>query len=229
MRVTGTETLHARAEVVWAALADRDVLIRAIPGIEQLDVTGNGRGEFTVTTAIAAVSGTYAGAAVIQHADAPNVLGLHVSAAGARGTIGADVVVRLAPAADGATEVSYEADAEAAGPIAGIGQRMLASIARRLAGDFLGGLDRVVAAPPAAPRPADIAGQRSGESVIDLARRGIGLHGQPVQGHDQQGSAVRTGLLAGAVVGLAGILIGALLGRRNRALVRDGGPGRVSR
>ena len=229
MRVSGAGTLHAPAEVVRAALADRDVLVRAIPGIERLDVAGHGRCEFTMTTAVAAVSGTYAGAAVIQHADAPNVLGLHVSAAGARGTIGADVVVRLAPAADGATEVSYEADAEVAGPIAGIGQRMLASIARRLAGDFLGGLDRVVAAPPAAPRPTDMAGERAVESVIDLARRGIGPNGQPVPVRDQQGSAVRTGLLAGAVVGLAGILIGALLGRRNRALVRDGGPGRVSR
>src|SRR5260370_19066841 len=98
MRVTGAETLHAPAEVVWAALADREVLVRAIPGIEQLDVTGNGRGEFTVTTAIAAVSGTYAGAAVIQHADAPNVLGLHVPAPVARETIAPDAVVLLASA-----------------------------------------------------------------------------------------------------------------------------------
>src|SRR5260221_13975264 len=148
MRVTGAETLHAPAEVVWAALADRDVLVRAIPGIEQLDVTGNGRGEFTVTTAIAAVSGTYAGAAVIQHADAPNVLGLHVSAAGARGTIGADAVGRLASGDGGPAEVRYEADAEVAGPSAGKRQRKMASHANRHAGEFLGGLVRVVAFPP---------------------------------------------------------------------------------
>jgi carbon monoxide dehydrogenase subunit G len=229
MRVSGAGTLHAPAEVVRAALTDRDVLVRAIPGIERLDVTGSGRWEFTMTTAIAAVRGTYVGAAAVRQADAPSVLGLHVSAAGARGTIRADVVMRLAQAADGTTEVSYEADAEVAGPIAGIGQRMLASIAGRLAGDFLGGLDRVVAAPPAAARPADVAGKRAGESVIDLARCGIGLRGKPVPAPDQQGSAVRTGLLAGAVVGLAGILIGALLGRRNRAPRRGGASGRGGR
>jgi len=218
MRVSGAGTLHAPAEVVRAALADRDVLVRAIPGIERLDVAGHGRCEFTMTTAIAAVSGTYVGAAVVRQADTPSVLGLHVSAAGARGTIRADVVMRLAPAADGATEVSYEADAEVAGPIAGIGQRMLASIARRLAADFLAGLDSVVAAPPAAAPLADVAG-----------RRGIALRGKPVPAFDQQGSAVRTGLLAGAAVGLAGILIGALLGRRNRAARRGGASGRGSR
>jgi uncharacterized protein len=229
MRVSGAGTLHAQAEVVRAALADRDVLVRAIPGIERLDVTGNGRCEFTMTTAIAAVSGTYVGAAVVRQAGTPGALGLHVSAAGARGTIRADVVMRLAPAADGATEVSYEADAEVAGPIAGIGQRMLASIARRLAADFLAGLDSVVAAPPAPAPLADVAGRRVGESVIGLARRGIALRGKPVPAFDQQGSAVRTGLLAGAAVGLAGILIGALLGRRNRAPRRGGASGRGSR
>jgi uncharacterized protein len=229
MRVSGAGIVHAPGEAVWAALAERDVLVRAIPGIKRLDVTGNGRCEFTITIAIATVSGTYGGAAVVRHGDAPSVLGLQVSAAGARGTVSADVVVRLAPAGEGATEVSYEADAEVAGPLAGIGQRILASIARRLAGDFLGGLDSALAGPPAAPRPAEIAGQPAGEPVIALAHRGIGARGQPVSALDQQGPAVRTGLLAGAVVGLAGILIGVLLGRRNRVPGRGGSSRRASR
>jgi uncharacterized protein len=230
MRVSGAGTVHVPAEAVWAALAERDVLVRAIPGIERLDVTGNGRCEFTIAIAIAAVSGTYGGTAAVRHADAPSVLGLHVSAAGARGTVSADVEVRLTPACDGATQVSCEADAEVAGSIAGIGQRMLASIALRLARDFIGNLDNVLTGPPAAPRPAGVAGQPAGESVIERARRGIGLREQPVPAVDRQGPAVRTGLLAGAVVGLAGILIGALLGRRNRASGRESGvAGRASR
>src|SRR5260221_3353462 len=128
MRVTGAEKLHAPAEVVWAALADRDVLVRAIPGIEQLDVTGNGRGEFTVTTAIAAVSGTYAGAAVIQHADAPSALGLHVSAAGGRGTIQAGAVLRPASGPGDWTENRHQAAAHRSRTIPGTGQSMQACI-----------------------------------------------------------------------------------------------------
>ena len=229
MRVSGAGTLHAPPEAVWAALADRDVLVRAIPGIERLEVSGSGRLEFTITAAIAAVSGTYAGDAAVRQADPPSVLRLHISAAGARGTISADVVVRLAPAAGAATEVSYEADAEVAGPIARIGQLMLASIVRRLTEDFLGGLDQVLAGPPAAERPADITGQLGRESVIERAPRGTGLRGRVVPHREQAGSAVRTGLLAGAIAGLAGILVGVLLARGNRVLGRRGASGRASR
>jgi len=211
MKVSGAGTLHAPAEVVWAALADRDVLVRVIPGIERLDVSGSGRLKFTITAAIAAVSGTYVGEAAVRQADPPSALGLHLSAAGARGTITADAIVRLAPAADAATEVGYEVDAEVRGPIAGIGQLMLASIARRLASDFLSGLDKVLGGPA-----ADIPGQRAAESVTELAPRRTGLRRQLVPALARHGSAVRSGLLAGAVAGLAGILIGALLGRRNR-------------
>lgn len=239
MRVSGAALVHAPAEAVWAALGDRDVLLRAIPGIERLAMTGNGRCEFTVRAAIAAVSGTYTGETVVRQAGAPSRLGLTISAAGARGTINCDVDVRLVRASDEATEVSYEADAEAAGPIAGIGQRMLASIVKRQAGDFIANLEEVLTGPPAAPRPAVSAEvpARSGESaeraasiavlpvaesVIERAQHGIGLRGQPVPARDQAGSAVRTALLAGAAGGLAGILIGALLGRRTRAPARAG-------
>src|SRR5258708_39901552 len=122
MRVSGAALVHASAEAVWAALGDRDVLLRAIPGIERLAMTGNGRCEFTVRAAIAAISGTYTGETVVRQADAPSRLGLTISAAGARGTINCDVDGRLLPASDQATEVSYQAPAAAARPLAGIAQ-----------------------------------------------------------------------------------------------------------
>jgi carbon monoxide dehydrogenase subunit G len=230
MRLSGAGTVHATGEAVWAALADRNRLLRALPGISQLDVPGNGRCEFTMTTAMAPVSGTYTGEAVIRYAVAPSALGLHVSAAGARGTISADISVRLTPGGDDATEVSYEADAEVAVPLAGIGQRMLTSIARRLAGDVIGGLDKVLTAPPAAPPPA------GDESVVERTPQGIGRPGrragqrpglrmrQPLPAFDEPGSAARTAMVAGAaagLAGLAGILLGVLFGRRIRATSRD--------
>ena len=70
---------------------------------------------------------------------------LRVSATGVKGKVDADVTVRLAPAGDGATEISYIADADVDGAIAGIGQRMLASIARRMATDAIAGLDAALA------------------------------------------------------------------------------------
>jgi carbon monoxide dehydrogenase subunit G len=195
VRISGSGTVRAPGAAVWAAMTDRDTLLRAFPRIDRLDVTGNGRYEFTVTIPIAAVSGTYSGEAVLTSADPPSQFVARVSAAGARGTVDAGLTVRLEPGGAGGTELSYEADAEVAGPIAGIGQRLLASIAERLATDFIAGLDQ--AGPPAA-RPVE--------------------HAQRLPEHrDQPGSAFRAGLVVAGAAGMAGMLVGALLGRRSRA------------
>ena len=240
MRVTGAATLSAPAGTVQAALRNPDLLARAIPGCQRLDVTGAGRCQLTVTTAIAAVSGTYAGEAVIvEWQEAAGLVAATVSAAGNRGAATAGITLRLEPADEGATQVSYDIDATVTGPVADIGQRMLASIASRLAAEFLAALGRLLARPAVgarwrsrvrrpgggavrmtpAPRPSwssrwssaprssggrtDAAGDRPGPA----ARRGAGR-------------AVRAGVVAGGAVGLAGILIGAVLGRRNRAIRR---------
>src|SRR5579859_5338946 len=140
VKVTGKALVGAPAGAVWAMLADPDVLARAIPGCQSLDVTGPGRCAATVAIAIAAVSGTYAGDAQIRGRREPSMIAAAVSAAGARGSIAADVTVLLAPAGGG-TEVGYEIDARVSGPIAAAGQLVLAAIAKRLAGEFLAGLD----------------------------------------------------------------------------------------
>jgi carbon monoxide dehydrogenase subunit G len=205
MRVFGTGTVGAPVEAVWAALADPAVLRRAIPGCERLDVTGPGRCELTVATTIAAVAGTYSGEAEIRERHGPGLLlAAKVSAAGGRGSIGADVTVRLSPAGDGATELGYEIEAQVDGAIAGVGQLLLASVARRLAAEFIGGL-------------AARAGlQQAGEPLVAGT---AATPGEPSRVRDAL-SARRAGLAAGSAVGLAGIAIGAVLGRRGRTRPR---------
>ncbi len=251
MRVTGAATLTAPAGTVQAALRNPDLLARAIPGCERLDVTGAGRCQLTVTTAIAAVSGTYVGEAVVaEWQEAAGLVVATVSAAGNRGAATAGITLRLEPAGEHGTQVSYEIDATVTGPVAGIGQRMLASIASRLAAEFLAALGRLLAeepatesaevaaaeAPaaeaPAAETPvadaptagapaaeAPVAEPRLVESMVvgpTLVRRPAVVAADPDQPPAGSRSAVRAGVVAGGAVGLAGILIGAVLGRRNR-------------
>ena len=216
MNISGAATVHAFPEAVWAALADRDLLVRAVPGLDQLDVRGDGRRQFAVTTGIAAVSGSYSGEASVVERAEPGLIVLHVSAAGARGTVIADLTVRLAPLADGGTELSYEAEVEVEGAIAGIGQRMLASIGQRMAADVISGIEGALAA-------GAVADDRLGSAPVDpAAAQRAAAGGEPVQALDKSGSAVRTGLVVAAAAGLGGILIGALLGRRSRAAARGG-------
>jgi uncharacterized protein len=216
MNISGAATVHASPEAVWAALADLDLLVRAVPGLDQLDVRGDGRRQFVMTTAIAPVSGTYSGEASVVERAEPGLLVLHVSAAGARGTVIADVTVRFASLGDGGTELSYKAEVEVEGAIAGIGQRILASIGKRMAAEVISGIDAALAA-------GAVADDRLASApVLPAAAQAAAAAGERVPALYQPGSAVRTGLVVGAAAGLTGILIGALLGRRSRAAAGGG-------
>jgi hypothetical protein len=228
MKVSGAADVHASTEAVWAALSDGGLLGRAVPGLDQIEFAGEGRCRFTLTTAIAAVSGSYAGEARVVEPAEPGARVLRVTAAGANGKVAADLTIRLAATPDGGTEVSYVADADVEGAIAGIGQRMLASIAKRLATDAIGGIDAVLtdtvltdtvltdtvlAGAAAADALPDVAAT---EVAIEQARLGIGMHGELAPADTRAMPGVSTGLLAGAAAVAAGIVVGVVLGRRLR-------------
>lgn len=196
MKIVGEATARGSVETVWGALHDAAVLARAIPGCEHFEVSGPGLGQFIATTALPAVGGTYAGKLTIAEQQRPSLLKLTVSATGEPGTMTADVTLRLggsSPLAN-TTLVRYGANGTVTGSIAGVGTRLLASAAKRLADEFFAGLDETVAVPePAAAEPAPRA--------LDRPRP------RP---------EARTALIAGAAIGLAGVLIGVLAGRRGR-------------
>jgi hypothetical protein len=144
---------------------------------------------------------------------------LRVSASGARGTVSGDLTIRLAPAGDGVTEVSYTADADVEGAIAGIGQRLLASVAKRLAADAIGGIDTVLASTvladtAGASAPASVDDVAATEAAIEQARLGVGLHGERAPADTRPVPGLSAGLLAGAAAVAAGIAVGVVLGRR---------------
>ena len=109
----------------------------------------------TVTAGVAAIKGTYAGSCELSDLQEGTSLVMKLNGAGAPGTIGATVDVGFAENADGTTTVSYDADAVVGGMVGGVGQRMLTSVSRRMAGEFFGNVDGVLtgASPVAASGP----------------------------------------------------------------------------
>jgi hypothetical protein len=232
----------AAPDAVWAALGDPGLLARAVPGLDQIDFARDGTCRFTLTTAIGAVRGSYTGEASVVERPESYVRVMRVSATGAKGKVDGDVTIRVAPAGEDATELSYVADVDVEGAIAGIGQRMLASIAKRVAADAIAGLDAALAGalpaealpaleppakeppalePPAQERPAARTGPSvqtrdggNGQTAIELARRGIGLRGARLPAAGRPAPAVRTGLVAGAGAVVAAIAVGVLLRKR---------------
>jgi carbon monoxide dehydrogenase subunit G len=197
MRITGENTLHAPVEKVWEALLDPAVLVRTIPGCERLEATGENAYAMTVTAGVAAIKGTYSGSCVLSDLDPRESLVMRLEGAGAPGTIGATVGVRFAPAEDGTT-VSWDADAIVGGMVGGVGQRMLTSVSKRMAGEFFGNVDGVLSG--AAPAPA-------------AAPAAPGMPAVYTDTTPARASSQRD-FLTGIAVGAGLVALGVLIGRR---------------
>ena len=207
MRFTGQNTLNVPVEQVWDALLDPAVLVRTIPGCERLEETGDHTYAMTVTAGVAAIKGTYSGSCALSDLRRHESLVMKLDGAGAPGTIGATVNVSFAPA-EGGTSVSYDADAVVGGMIGGVGQRMLSSVSKRMAAEFFGNVEQAVLAPAAAPAAGPVeAGAAPGmpKVYVDTSAR---------PGRVTSQSDFVKGIAVGAGLVLAGVIAGAVLGRR---------------
>ena len=140
MKVNGSAVLHAAPDKVFAALNDPAVLARTIPGCRSLTALGGDRYAMVVTAGVASVKGTYEGEIQIAEQQPPHGFTMRAKGAGAPGTVDTTVRVTLAEA-DGGTRLEYDADAAVGGMVGGVGQRMLAGVARRTAGQFFAAVD----------------------------------------------------------------------------------------
>ncbi|MEI2809755.1 MAG: carbon monoxide dehydrogenase subunit G [Nocardioides sp.] len=217
MKITGTATLDAPLERVWEAINDPAVLARCIPGCEALTTLAEDHYAMTVTVGVAAIRGTYDGKVLIGDKVAPGALTMKASGAGAAGTIDADVKVALAPSPTGGTDISYDADATVGGAVGGVGQRMLGSVTKKLAGQFFTALDRDIAGVrPGAMAAGSVA---AGSVAAEAAAGGVGTSYAgsvpAASAGSLDGRSLAVGVAAGGVVGLVGVVIGWLLGRRS--------------
>jgi carbon monoxide dehydrogenase subunit G len=208
MKVAGEAVLHAPVEHVWNALLDPSVLVRTIPGCERLETTGENAYAMTVTAGVAAVRGTYAGTCELRDLAPHDSLVLKASGAGAPGTIAADVKVAFEGNGDGTTLLRYDADAIVGGMIGGVGQRMLTSVSKRMAGDFFNEIDKVLTGAAEAPAPEAAAAvpgvpagaAKPGEAFVAPARpAAAAAPGDFLKGTLVGGGLVLLGVIAGAL------------------------------
>lgn len=218
MKISGTNNLSAPVDEVWGAMLDPAVLARCLPGCETLTTTGPDEYAMRVTAGVAAIRGTYDGQVAITDKDGPGSLRMKATGSGAPGTIDATVDVRLAPGDGGGTVLSYDADATVGGTVGGVGQRMLAGVTRKMAGEFFSALDTHIATGGAAPgTPATGAAEAAASAEALPAGAGAVYVGRaPSPGGFDLGEAkgfVLGSILGGALVAV-GVLLGSRLGRR---------------
>lgn len=235
MKLSGSATMNATPEQVYAAFNDPGVLARCLPGCEKLTEIGESHYKMTITAGVAAIKGTYEGEVALVDGTPPSAFTLKASGAGGPGTVSADVFMKLAPTAAGGTELSYDADAVVGGTIGGVGQRMLNGVAKKMAGQFFAAVDEDIRTGGAVAVPeGELVGAGVGAGVGGAGVGGAGgaattdAAGQRVfpgkaasatataNLNMDKGASFLIGALVGGALALAGVVIGArIAGRRH--------------
>jgi carbon monoxide dehydrogenase subunit G len=212
MKISGSNVVPYPVEKVWDALLDPRVLVATIPGCERLETTGDHQYDMTVTAGVAAIKGTYAGSCALSDLAEHKSLVMRLQGAGAPGTIDATVDVAFEDLGAEGTRIDYQADAVVGGMVGGVGQRMLTSVSKRMAGEFFGNVGNALAAPAV---PAGVGAGAAGEPVETTTATGAPVFTAPAKpaAVTSQDDLLK-GIAVGAGLVLLGVIVGSVFGRR---------------
>jgi carbon monoxide dehydrogenase subunit G len=200
VKIHGEHAFKASRAQVWEALNDPAVLADTLPGARSLEPTGPDQYALTVDVGVGSVRGTYEGTFALSDKQERESCTVQANASGRPGAVSAVAQMRLSDDGQGA-RMTYEADANVTGPLAGVGQRLMGAAARRTTEQFLSALDdRVLRG---APEPAAAAADRPAAAVVPAA---------PAQ--PTGAKVIVASALGGFVLALVGVAVGRWTARR---------------
>jgi carbon monoxide dehydrogenase subunit G len=215
VNLDGSAVLSASPERVWSVITDPAVLARTIPGCLSLQKVGEDSYTISVSAGVGAIRGTYAGEVRLSELNEPTSYVMHASGSGGPGSVRATVPISL-EAVDGGTRLTYSADAVVGGAVAGVGQRMITGVAKRMAGQFFSAIDAELTGAAAALAdvvPAATGGSAEPSAPVTYA----GSAAVPASGGwiPAEARPLLVGAAGGSVLTLLGVWVGYLLGRRS--------------
>lgn len=150
MEMSGEQLIPADKQKVWDALNDPELLKKCIPGCESLEKSSDTQMSATVTAKVGPVKAKFKGEVTLSELDPPNAY--KISGEGKGGVAGfakgsADVTLQESGAG---TLVAYQVNAKVGGKLAQLGNRLIDSTAKKLAGEFFENLNKELGGAPAA-------------------------------------------------------------------------------
>ena len=145
MKLEGAHDIPAPRQKVWDAFLDPERLRQAIPGCEKLEAAGPDEFKATMKIGVAAVKGTFEGKVRLLDKKPPDSYKLAVDGSGGPGFVRGETVITLTDI-DGGTRVSYSADVQVGGLIAGVGQRMIGGVSKMMADQFFNRMSELLTA-----------------------------------------------------------------------------------
>jgi carbon monoxide dehydrogenase subunit G len=136
LQVKGQARLPAPRSKVWATLLNADTLQQCLPGCQQFTEVGPSQWEATLSVGLAGIKGTYKGRVQITDPQPESSYRLSVEGSGSGNRLRGSALITLADDGSGGTVVDYDGDAQIAGTLAAVGQRLFEPAARMMADQF---------------------------------------------------------------------------------------------
>jgi uncharacterized protein len=140
MELKGSEEIEASATDLWDRLNDPAVLTKCIPGCKEMVETSPDSYDVKMQLKIAAVGGSFDGKVKLFDKDAPVRCHISVSGSGSLGTGTGTAEFTIVQTGIGTTRLDYQGTGEIGGLVAGVGQRVLGSVAKLLTKQFFAAL-----------------------------------------------------------------------------------------
>src|SRR5436190_9496861 len=141
-RVTGERMLAGPPERVWALITNASELARAMPGAGEVKPEDGRSFRTPISLAVGPVKDTYEGRLAYEDEQPPTACTIVVETKGKSGHVAGRGAMRLEPREGEGTLVCYEGEFKVSGPVAGVGQRMIAGVARKTIERTLDGIGR---------------------------------------------------------------------------------------
>jgi carbon monoxide dehydrogenase subunit G len=129
MEITGTYAFAALPQRVWEVLMDPAQIASCIPGCAALEPVGENRYRAKMVISMAAITGNYDATIVVSDVVPLESYRLAVEGQGRPGFVKGAATITLRPDSNG-TVVDVSALVQTGGPIARVGQRLIAGVAK---------------------------------------------------------------------------------------------------
>jgi uncharacterized protein len=134
--IGGNEAIPASVEALWVALNDPNVLTRCVPGCKSMTEIAPDAYKVDMQLKVAAVGGSFEGEISLSDKQAPHTCSIKVSGAGTLGHGNGTARFEIEPDGENGARLVYKGTGEIGGLVAGVGQRILASVSKHLIGRF---------------------------------------------------------------------------------------------
>ena len=140
MKIEGSYIIKSPKERLFRLLTSPDILQRCVPGCQSLEANEDGSYKMTMETGVGSIKGMFTGLIRLDDINEPDQFKMVVEGKGAPGFLKGDGFLSLTEQGQ-ETTVTYSGDVSVGGTMASVGQRMVQSAAKMMAGQFFAAIE----------------------------------------------------------------------------------------